>query len=141
MNTSMRVVLDIAFRSIALLVLSEGVAEIYAKAEPNDDGIGTGLTVMFVLVCAAASWGFWDGFHRSPARLCVTWVTTGLVVSLGQTLYLHLRAGEWSWSELSHNLSGGLVFWASLIVVPAIIFGIVQSATRHSTEVPVRGVI
>lgn len=84
MNTPVRVLLDIAFRSVAVLVLSKAVAAIYAAAEPNDDGLGTGLTAMFVLVCAAVSWGLWDGFHRSPVPLCVTWVMTGIAVSLGR---------------------------------------------------------
>ena len=132
MNTLLRVLLDMAVRSITLLVLSEAVAALYAAAEPNDDGLGTGLTVMFVLVCTAAGWGLWDGFHRSPVRLCVTWVTIGLVVSIGTTLYLHLRFGEWSWAELANDLSSGLVFWASLIFVPAIVCGIGQSAARRS---------
>lgn len=133
MNASLRVLLDIALRSVALLVLSEAVAALYAAAEPTDDGIGTGLTAMFALVCAAATWGLWDGFHRSPVRLCVTWVMTGLVVSVGTTLYSHLRFGEWSWSDVANDLTSGLVFWAGLIFVPAIICGIVQSATRRSS--------
>jgi Na+-translocating ferredoxin:NAD+ oxidoreductase RnfE subunit len=132
MNTSLRVLLDLAVRSVTLLVLSEAVAALYAAAEPNDDGLGTGLTVMFVLVCAAAGWGLWDGFHRSPVRLCVTWVTIGLVVSIGTTLYSQLRFGEWSWAELATDLSSGLVFWASLIFVPAILCGIGQSSARRS---------
>lgn len=131
MNTLMRL-LDTAIRSVALLVVSEAVAEIYAATEPDDDGLGTGLTVMFVLVCAGASWGLRDGFRHSPARLCLTWVTTGLVVSLGSTLYSHLRFGEWSWSTLATDLSSGLVFWAGLIFVPAIGCGIAGSATRAS---------
>ena len=57
MNTSLRILLDVAVRSVTLLVLSEAVAALYAASEPNDDGLGTGLTVMFVLVCAAAGWG------------------------------------------------------------------------------------
>ncbi len=131
MNSSLRVVLDIALRSVALLVLTEVVAALYSAAEPDDDGLGTGLTAMFVLVCAAALWGVWDGFHQGPVRLCVTWVVTGLLVSLGTTAYSYLRYGG-SWSEFGHDLTGGLVFWAGLVFVPAIVCGIIQSATRRS---------
>lgn len=140
MNSSVRVILDIAFRSVALLVLSEGVAELYAAGNPTDDGLGTGLTVMFVLVVAAVSWGLLDGFRHGPLRLCVTWVSTGFVVALASTIYHHLRFGEWSWSALASDLSSGLGFWAGLIFVPAIGFGIVQSASRHSSAGPVAGV-
>ena len=104
MKPSRRVLLDLTVRSVALLVLSETVAALYAAAEPNDDGLGAGLTVMFALVCAAAGWGLWDGFHRSPVGLCVTWVTIGLVVSIGTTLYSQLRYGDWSWAELARRL-------------------------------------
>lgn len=132
MKISLRVVLDIALRSLALLVVSETVAALYAASNPSDDGLGTGLTAMFVLACAAAGWGVWDGFHRGPARLCVTWAVTGLVVSLGTTLYSHLRYGEWSWSELAHDLSDGLIFFACLVAVPAVVCGIVQSVLNRS---------
>ena len=132
MNTSIRTALDVALRSIVLLVLTEGVAELYADSNPGDDGLGTGLTAMFVLACAAAGWGLWDGFRRSPARLCVTWVLTGVVVFLGSTVYRHLRFGDGSWSDLAHDLTSGLFFWSALVFVPAIICGIGQSATRRS---------
>ena len=132
MNAPTRVVLDIVLRSAVLLFLTEGVAELYASSHPEDDGIGTGLTVMLLLVCACAGWGLWDGFHRSPVRLCVTWVVTGAVVWLGSTVYRQLRYGDWSWSELVHDLPGDLIFWSSLVFVPAIVCGIAQSATRRS---------
>jgi hypothetical protein len=134
MNNSLRVLLDSILRSVALLVLAESVAWRYAAANPSDDGIGTGLTVLFLLICAAALWGLWDGFHRGPVRLCVTWVVTGLVVSLGLTVYSDLQSGEWSWSVLAHDLTNGLAFVAGLIFVPAIICGVVQSAARHRTS-------
>ena len=137
MNIPMRVSLDIALRSVALLVLTEGVAALYAATTPDDDGLGTGLTAMFVLVCAAAGWGAWDGFHRSPGRLCVTWLATGAAVSIGTTVYSHLRWDEWSWSLLAGDLSSGFAFWAGLVFVPAIACGIVQSATRHRADAPV----
>ncbi len=132
MTASLRVLLDISVRSVAIIVLSEVVAELYSDANPGDDGLGTGLTVMFALACAGAGWGLWDGFHRGPARLVVTWVVTGLVVSLGSTLYRHLRFDDGSWSDLANDLASGLVFWAGLIFVPAIVCGIAQSATRRS---------
>ena len=134
MRRHLSVILDIALRSVALVVLTEVVAEAYAAGNPDDDGLGTGLTAMFALVCAAAIWGLWDGFRRSPARLCVTWLATGFVVSLGSTVYRHLRFDEWSWSELARDLPDGLVFWAALVFVPAILSGIVQSASRRSTD-------
>lgn len=136
MKTSLRVLLDVALRSTVLIVLSEAVAEMYGAANPSDDGLGTGLTTMFALACAAAGWGIWDGFHRGPLRLCVTWVTSGLLVSLGSTLYSHLRYGEWSWSELANDLPNGLVFFAGFVFVPAIFCGIVQSALNRTPTVP-----
>jgi hypothetical protein len=132
MNPSVRVTLDIALRSAVLLVMSEVVAALYASANPEDDGIGTGLTVMFLLACAGALWGLWDGFHQGPARLCVTWIITGLLVSVGTTLYSDLRFGEWSWSVLAQDLHNGVGFFAGLVFVPAIICGIAQSATRRT---------
>ena len=133
MKTSLRVLLDVALRSVALLVLSEAVSALYSATTPDDDGLGGGLTVMFMLVCAASGWGLWDGFRRGPGRLCVTWAATGLIVSLGTILNSLLRYGEWSWSELAHDLSGDLVFWAGLVFVPAMLCGIGQSAARRST--------
>jgi hypothetical protein len=131
MNSSLRVVLDIVLRTVALLVLIEVVVALYSAAEPTDDALGTGLTALFALVCAAALWGVWDGFHQGPVRLCVTWVVTGLLVSLGTTAYSYLRYGG-SWSEFVQALGNGLVFQAGLVFVPAIVCGIAQSATRRS---------
>ncbi len=134
MNTSLRLVLDIAVRSVTLVVLTEAVAATYAAKTPDDDGLGTGLMAMFALVCAAALWGVWDGFHRGPLQLCVTWVATGLLVSLGTTVYSHLRWDEWSWSVLADDLLSGLFFWAALVCVPAVVSGIAQSLTGRSPE-------
>jgi hypothetical protein len=134
MSTPVRTLVDIALRSVALLVLVEGVAELYAATNSDDDGLATGLTAMFALAYAAAMWGLWAGFHRRPVPLCVTWVVTGLVVSIGSTVYSHLRFGEWSWSVLADDLRGGLVFWAGLVAVPAIVCGIVQSLSRRRTD-------
>ena len=138
MNTPMRVSLDIAVRSAALLALTEGVAAIYSAKTPDDDGLGTGLTAMFALVCAAACWGMWDGFHRSPGRLCVTWLATGAVMSLGTTIYSLVRWDGWSWSVLASDLSSGFAFWTGLVFVPAIACGIVQSALRPVNTRPER---
>ena len=135
MNTSVRLVLDIALRSAVLLALTEVVAATYAAKNPEDDGLGTGLMAMFAMACAAALWGVWDGFHRGPVQLCVTWVATGLLVSLGTTVYSHLRYGEWSWSVLADDLASGLFFFAGLVFVPAIVSGIAQSLLGRTPSV------
>ena len=136
MKNLARVLLDVALRSVSLVVVSEAVAEIYGATSPSDDGLGTGLTAMFALVCAAGGWGIWDGFRRDPLRLCVTWAATGLMVSLGSTVYSHARFGPWSWSELARDLPDGLLFWAGLVAVPAVLCGIGQSATRTGPQPP-----
>ena len=131
MSTLARVPLDIALRSIALLVLAEGVAAIYSDSQPDDDGLGAGLTVMFLLLCAAAIWGLVDGFRRSSGRLCLIWSLTGVGVSVGLTLYSNLRYGDFSWTVLLSDLSTGLFFWAGLVALPAIGLGIVVTMTRE----------
>ncbi|MBM9459585.1 hypothetical protein JK386_06695 [Nocardioides sp. zg-536] len=130
--TPLRVLGGIAVRSLLLLVLAEGIAEIFNVAVTDDDGLGTGLTVMFALVCAAGAWGMWDGFHRKPLALCVSWVVIGLLVTVGMTLYSHLRDDEWSWAVLSEDLTSGLGFWSALIFVPAIACGILPAFIRRN---------
>lgn len=141
MNTSVRLLLDVVVRSVVLVALTEGVAATYAANAPDDDGLATGLTAMFALACAAALWGVWDGFHRSPGRLCVTWVATGVLVTVGVTGWTQLESDSFSWSVLAGDLGTGLWFWAGLVAAPAIVCGIVQSATgrRGDARHPVVG--
>ena len=134
MSSLVRTVLDILARSVVLVALTEGVAELFFAANPDDDGLGTGLTAMFALVCAAAAWGLWDGFHRRPLRLCLTWAGVGALVFVGLTVFADLRYDRFSWSALADDLSDGLAFWTLLVFVPAVLLGILPSVLRRRDD-------
>jgi predicted membrane channel-forming protein YqfA (hemolysin III family) len=131
MNTSLRMVLDIALRSFVLVAASQVVAELYARANPDDDGLGTGLTVMALMVALAGAWGLVDGFRRPLAHLCVTWIVVGLVTSAVTTVYAGTQEqGPVDWSVVVADLQGGLLFWAALVFVPAVLAGALASLAR-----------
>ncbi len=135
MSLLLRTIFDIVLRAAVLVAITEGAAALYAQSNPDDDGLGTGLTAMFVLVAAAGLWGIWDGFRRRPLRLCTTWVVTGLIVSVATTVVSNTMGDEaFDRSVFIADLRSGLLFWAALVFVPAIAGGIVQSALASSAS-------
>jgi hypothetical protein len=126
------VLLAIAIRSVVLVGVSAGVAALYSRAHPDDDGLGTGLTVMMLLLVLSAIWGLVDGFRRGPVDLCVVWVVVGVVWRTATTITADLGHGSVDWSVVAQDLRSGLLFWAALVFVPAIGCGILSASIRRA---------
>jgi hypothetical protein len=125
-----RISIAVLIRSAALVGLTQGAAYLYAGAHPEDDGLGTGLTAMTLLVGMAAIWGLVDGFRHPLPELCVTWVVVGLLSAVATTLFADLPHGPVDWSVILADLRDGLGFWAALVYVPAIGCGLIPALTH-----------
>jgi hypothetical protein len=126
-----RVTVAVLIRSITLAGLTQGAAYLYAESHPEDDGLGTGLTAMALLVGMAAVWGLIDGLRRTLPELCVTWVVVGLVTAVATTLFADLPHGPVDWTVILADLRDGLGFWAALVYVPAIGCGLAPALTHR----------
>jgi len=129
--TFLRTSAAILIRTVALVALTQGAAQLYAAQHPEDDGLGTGLTAMALMAGVAAVWGLIDGFRRSLPELCVTWVVVGLLSAVATTLFADLPHGPVDWWAVLADLRDGLGFWAALVYVPAIGCGIAPALSHR----------
>jgi hypothetical protein len=117
-------------RSVVIVAVIAAYVAVVNHSD-STDALGAGLLAFLILVAIALLWAVVDGVRRGLAEALVTWVLTSALTGVGIPVGLVLADDR----DLSTELSDGFVFFALVVLVPAVI-GLALGAVVHRLRRP-----
>ncbi|ABL82484.1 MULTISPECIES: hypothetical protein [unclassified Nocardioides] len=111
-----RVVVAVLLRSLVIVGVTAAYVAAVARSETTD-ALGAGLLAFLILVTIAFVWAVVDGIRRGLLEALLTWLLASVVAGVGIPVALALTDDR----DLAAEVGDGAVFFAVLLVVPALL--------------------